>query len=447
MAAVADRPRSARRPSLLAGAGLAAVVALQFLAGHAESSFHALLAAAAFLVLRLWQARRERAARRAAGRALDARLRRRHRWAGPRSPPSASSRSPSCCCTRPTCAIAAGSRSTSRSTARRRSASSCPTGGGGRRRRPIRLFLFERALYVGALPLMLVAAALVAAAQGRADRRGAVRPPVVRRGAERPALPADHQPPADLQLRPQHAADHPDDVLRRRCWPAGASTTWRACGACARRRRQRPARRRGRAARPAADRRRRAPAPDARRAGARASRSPGCSPTRRASSCNPIGAGRDPHVRDHHVADARRRRAAAGRAAAAAAGRADAVRRARRAARLRRPVPRRDGLQPGDRPERSPSRRAPGRSDFLERQRPARFASTDGDPPERDPARVRRSTRRAATTCRSSALRPALAPRRSTPGARGPDRRPRQRRARAAARSRPAALRTLRCSA
>ena len=32
--------RLVRRPSLLAGAGLAAVVGLQFLSGHAESSFH-----------------------------------------------------------------------------------------------------------------------------------------------------------------------------------------------------------------------------------------------------------------------------------------------------------------------------------------------------------------------------------------------------------------------
>ena len=49
--------RLVRRPDLLAGAGLAAVVGLQFLAGHPESSFHALLAAAAFLAFRLWQAR------------------------------------------------------------------------------------------------------------------------------------------------------------------------------------------------------------------------------------------------------------------------------------------------------------------------------------------------------------------------------------------------------
>jgi hypothetical protein len=43
-----------RRPGLLTCAGLAAVTGLQFLCGHPESSFHALLAAVAFLALRLW---------------------------------------------------------------------------------------------------------------------------------------------------------------------------------------------------------------------------------------------------------------------------------------------------------------------------------------------------------------------------------------------------------
>ena len=50
--------RVVRRPDLLAGSALAAVAALQFLTGHPESSFHALLLTAAFFVLRLWQARR-----------------------------------------------------------------------------------------------------------------------------------------------------------------------------------------------------------------------------------------------------------------------------------------------------------------------------------------------------------------------------------------------------
>ena len=50
--------RVVRRPGVLSACALAVVVALQFLAGHAESSFHVLLGAAAFLVLRLWMARR-----------------------------------------------------------------------------------------------------------------------------------------------------------------------------------------------------------------------------------------------------------------------------------------------------------------------------------------------------------------------------------------------------
>ena len=50
--------RLVRRPDLLSGAGLAAVIGVQLLAGHPESSFHALLATAAFLVLRLVGARR-----------------------------------------------------------------------------------------------------------------------------------------------------------------------------------------------------------------------------------------------------------------------------------------------------------------------------------------------------------------------------------------------------
>ena len=49
--------RVVRRPGPLAGAGLAALTALGFLCGHPESSFHALLAALAFFALRLWQAR------------------------------------------------------------------------------------------------------------------------------------------------------------------------------------------------------------------------------------------------------------------------------------------------------------------------------------------------------------------------------------------------------
>jgi hypothetical protein len=49
-----------RRPGPLPVAGLATVVALQFFAGHPESSFHALFTAAAFLILRLVQRHRAR---------------------------------------------------------------------------------------------------------------------------------------------------------------------------------------------------------------------------------------------------------------------------------------------------------------------------------------------------------------------------------------------------
>ena len=54
--------RLIRRPTLLSGAALATVVALQFLTGHPESSFHALLLTTIFFAFRLWQARRSAAA-------------------------------------------------------------------------------------------------------------------------------------------------------------------------------------------------------------------------------------------------------------------------------------------------------------------------------------------------------------------------------------------------
>jgi Bacterial membrane protein YfhO len=52
--------RLVRRPDLLSGAGLAAAVAVQFLCGHPESSFHALVVTALFFALRLAQSRRAR---------------------------------------------------------------------------------------------------------------------------------------------------------------------------------------------------------------------------------------------------------------------------------------------------------------------------------------------------------------------------------------------------
>jgi hypothetical protein len=149
-----------RRPGLLTGAGLAAVVALQFLSGHAESSFHVLMTAAAFLVLRLWQARRAGGAGAAAP------------W-------------------RPALTFAAAGLGGAALAAislipfaellwhsadlRNRQGESIDVSLDGREaigvflpdywgrptQTPIRLFLLERALYVGALPLMLAFAAVV----------------------------------------------------------------------------------------------------------------------------------------------------------------------------------------------------------------------------------------------------------------------------------------------
>jgi hypothetical protein len=149
--------RLVRRPSLLAGAGLAAIAGLQFLSGHAESSFHVLMAAAAFAGLRAWQARR------ATGASL---LRPLVAVGG---------------------AIVAGAALAAVSLIpfaellwlsadlRNRGGESIdvalegkeaiglflPDYWGRPTQTPIRLFLLERALYIGALPLMLVFAALV----------------------------------------------------------------------------------------------------------------------------------------------------------------------------------------------------------------------------------------------------------------------------------------------
>jgi Bacterial membrane protein YfhO len=60
--------RFVRRLGLVTGGGLAALVALTFLGGHAETSFHAMLASVLFLALRLGQARRAGATARALAR-------------------------------------------------------------------------------------------------------------------------------------------------------------------------------------------------------------------------------------------------------------------------------------------------------------------------------------------------------------------------------------------
>jgi len=151
--------RLVRRPGVLSACALAVVVALQFLAGHAESSFHVLLGAAAFLVLRLWMARRS--AQPASGLARPLLL-----FAG---------------------AIAGGAALaavslipftelllSSADVVDRRGASVdlhfpakdvlglfLPDYWGRPTQTPLRPLLLERAMYAGALPLMLAAAALI----------------------------------------------------------------------------------------------------------------------------------------------------------------------------------------------------------------------------------------------------------------------------------------------
>ena len=150
--------RVVRRPTVLTGAGLAAVVALQFLSGHFESSFHVLLTTVAFFALRLWQRRRAEP-----GVALG----------------------------RPLLGFGAGLAGGAALAAvslvplaeliwlsadfRNRRGDSIdvslqfreaigiflPDYWGRPTQTPLRLFLLERALYIGALPLLLVPAALI----------------------------------------------------------------------------------------------------------------------------------------------------------------------------------------------------------------------------------------------------------------------------------------------
>jgi hypothetical protein len=151
--------RLIRRPTALTGAGLAVVVALQFLSGHAESSFQALLATTAFMILRLWQLHRARQAD---------------------TPPALRSLSAF------GAALVAGTALAAISLVpflellwhsadlharggapvyllERKEAIGIflPDWWGRPTQTPIRLFVIERALYVGALPLMLTGAALV----------------------------------------------------------------------------------------------------------------------------------------------------------------------------------------------------------------------------------------------------------------------------------------------
>ena len=147
------------------------------------------------------------AGRRAVQLRAAARVRRRAWRAARRWPPSSSSPSPSCSGSRPTCATGRRRRSTCTSPSSDALGLFLPDYWGRPTQTPLRPFLLERALYVGALPLMLAAAALV------------LRPTVERvavalfgalwlgGGARRAAVPADRHPAAGLQLGPQHAPD------------------------------------------------------------------------------------------------------------------------------------------------------------------------------------------------------------------------------------------------
>ena len=153
--------RVVRRPDPLTAAGLAAVVAAQFFTGHPESSFHALLATVAFFAFRLWQSRREDAGRRGQVRrrlvAFGAGLAGGAGLAAVSLVPLRSSSSGS----RPTCTTGPASRSTGICRPRTSSGLFLPDFWGRPTQTPIRRIMFESALYVGALPLMLAAAALV----------------------------------------------------------------------------------------------------------------------------------------------------------------------------------------------------------------------------------------------------------------------------------------------
>jgi hypothetical protein len=153
--------RLVRRPDLFSISSLAGVMAVQILCGHPESSFHALLGTVAFLALRLVQARRAGAP--AERRALPTVLAFAAAVAGG-------------------AAVAAllifpfTELLLNSADLRDRSGSSIdhaplvrefalglflPDYWGRATATPLRLFVLDRALYVGALPLMLAAAALI----------------------------------------------------------------------------------------------------------------------------------------------------------------------------------------------------------------------------------------------------------------------------------------------
>ena len=206
--------RLVRRPDLLAGAGLAALVALQFLSGHPESSFHALLAAGAFFCLRLWQVRRREGASAApAGRITLAFV-----------AAVAGGTALAAVTLVPFLELLLGSADI-----RDRAGESIdvhlpfkdtlgifmPDYWGRPTQSSTRPILLERAMYVGALPLMLAGRGADPQPHARAGLDRGVRRAVVRRGRGHPAGPADRDQAAAVQLGAQHAPDHPHHP--RRC--------------------------------------------------------------------------------------------------------------------------------------------------------------------------------------------------------------------------------------
>jgi hypothetical protein len=149
--------RLVRRPSLLAGAGLAGVAGLQFLSGHAESSFHVLMAAAAFAALRVWQARR----------ATGAPVLRPLLAFGAAIGGGAALAAVSLLPFAELLWLSADLRNRGGDAidvaleGKEAIGLFLPDYWGRPTQTPIRVFLLERALYIGALPLMLVFAALV----------------------------------------------------------------------------------------------------------------------------------------------------------------------------------------------------------------------------------------------------------------------------------------------
>ena len=212
--------RLVRRPNLLAGAGLAAVVGLQFLAGPRRVELPRPAGRG-----RLRRAARcgRRAARRAPWAAAAAGLRRGASRGG--AALAAVSLIPlrrARCGCRPTCATARASRSTWRWRRKEALGLFLPDYWGRPTQTPIRpLPARARAATSGALPLMLAAAALVLRPRRTRVAVAAFGVAVVRGRPRRPAVPAGRHPAAGVQLGPQHPPDRAD-----RCFALALLAGW-----------------------------------------------------------------------------------------------------------------------------------------------------------------------------------------------------------------------------